>query len=64
MACKRHIEQNIWGNWKGYLGTKCVIEFGTDNIAAGHWLLTGETERNAGYAPSNFEAARIAALKS
>lgn len=37
-APKRRIRQNIWGNWKGYLGTKRVEDFGTDERAAKDWL--------------------------
>lgn len=64
MAVKRKIKQNIWGNWRGYLGTKCVEEFGTDEISAGHWMVTGEKDFNAGYSEENIEAARNASRKS
>jgi hypothetical protein len=36
---KYRIKQNLWGNWNGYQGTRKVIEFGTDQIAAKYWLL-------------------------
>lgn len=39
---KRRIRQNVWGNWNGYEGTRKVVEFGTDNQDAEHWLKTGE----------------------
>ncbi len=43
---KRRIKQNIWGNWKGYEGTRraadCRTEFGTDSVAAYIWLMTGK----------------------
>lgn len=35
---KKRIKQNYWGNWNGYRGTKKVISFGTDNIAAKEWV--------------------------
>jgi hypothetical protein len=58
---KRKIRQNIWGNWRGYISGRIVQEFGTDEIAAGHWMVTGETDFNIGYASENIEAARQAA---
>lgn len=61
MACKRKIKQNIYGNWRGYLGSKSVAEFGGDDVAAGHWLLTGVVDFNGAYSAENFEAARKAA---
>ena len=64
MSAKRKIKQNIWGNWRGYLGTKSVEEFGEDDIAAGHWLLTGEKGHDVGYSDENYEAARKAARES
>lgn len=45
----RKIKQNIWGNWNGYLGGRKVAVFGTDEIAAGYWFLTGVTDFAAGY---------------
>jgi hypothetical protein len=36
---------NIWGNWKGYLGTRKVEDFGTDEADAKQWLETGSVER-------------------
>lgn len=35
---KRRIRQNIWGNWKGYEGTRRVEDFGTDEQEARLWL--------------------------
>ena len=35
---KRKIRQNIWANWNGYVGTRKVIEFGTDELAANIWI--------------------------
>lgn len=35
---KVKIHLNIWGNWNGYVGTRKVIEFGTDEIDARDWL--------------------------
>jgi len=49
MENKRKIKQNIYGNWRGYVGRKSAIEFGTDEITAGHWLLTGNADFNSGY---------------
>lgn len=34
----KRIKQNYWGNWNGYRGTKKVVSFGTDNIAAKEWV--------------------------
>jgi hypothetical protein len=48
---KRKIKQNIYGNWCGYQGAKRSNEFGTDEIAAAYWLLTGLVDFNGGYAP-------------
>lgn len=42
---KRRIKQNVWGNWKGYLGTRQALDFGTDEVSARHWLETGTTGR-------------------
>lgn len=42
MAQKRHIRQNLWGNWCGYFGTGKVLEFGTDKHAAEFWVNGGE----------------------
>lgn len=39
---KRRIRQTVWDNWFGYLGTRNVHLFGTDQAAAEHWLATGE----------------------
>jgi hypothetical protein len=39
---KKRIRQTYWGNWNGYRGTKKVISFGTDNIAAKEWLDSGD----------------------
>ena len=47
----RKIKQNIFGNWCGYQGAKRTHEFGTDDIAAAFWLLTGAVDFNGGYAP-------------
>lgn len=58
MAAKRRIKQNIWGNWCGYLGRARVQEFGTDEVAAGYWSLTGEVDFYAGYDEANIEAVR------
>jgi hypothetical protein len=46
----RKIKQNIWGNWNGYEGRNRVQQFGTDEISAAYWALTGEVNFNAGYA--------------
>jgi hypothetical protein len=35
---KRRIKQNIWGNWKGYVGTRRTMDFGTDEQEAKEWL--------------------------
>lgn len=35
---KRRIRENIWGNWKGYEGTRQVKDFGTDRRDAELWL--------------------------
>jgi hypothetical protein len=35
---KKRIRQNLWGNWNGYRGTKKVISFGTDGVAAKYWM--------------------------
>ena len=35
---KRRIKQNIWGNWNGYEGTRRVMQFGTSERNAKHWL--------------------------
>jgi hypothetical protein len=61
---KRKIHQNIYGNWRGYVGGKTFKEFGTDEIAAGHWLITGSDDFDAGYATENIEAARKAAREA
>jgi hypothetical protein len=45
----RKIKQNIWGNWNGYEGRNRVQQFGTDEIAAAYWSLTGNIDFNAGY---------------
>lgn len=60
----RKIKQNTWGNWRGYLGSKAVAEFGGDEIAAGHWLLTGVVDFNEAYSDENMESARKAANES
>jgi hypothetical protein len=39
---KRRTKQNVWGNWKAYLGAKCVHDFGTDETSAREWLAHGE----------------------
>jgi len=39
---KRRIRQNVWGNWKTYLGARCVHDFGTDETSAREWLIHGE----------------------
>jgi hypothetical protein len=51
----RKIKQNIWGNWCGYRGNKRIHEFGTDEIAAAFWFLTGAVDANMGYAPEWFD---------
>jgi hypothetical protein len=51
----RKIKQNIWGNWNGYEGRRRVQQFGTDEISAAYWSLTGEVDFNAGYASEWFE---------
>jgi hypothetical protein len=61
---KRKIRQNIYGNYKGYIGVRQMHDFGTDEIAAGHWMVTGELDFNAAYAPENYEAAKEAARKA
>jgi hypothetical protein len=35
---KRRIRLTLWGNWNGYLGSRKVIEFGTDRRGAEEWL--------------------------
>jgi hypothetical protein len=35
---KRRIKTNVWDNTKGYLGSKRVADFGTDDIAASDWI--------------------------
>jgi len=62
---KRRIHQNIYGNWYGYMGRARVIEFGTDEVRAGAWLLTGDEDRYAGYeSDETIKAARQAARNS
>lgn len=39
---KARIRQNRWDNWNGYLGTRKIQEFGTDEQAAEQWLLDQE----------------------
>lgn len=39
---KRRIKQNVWDNWKAYLGVKNVHDFGTDETSAREWLAHGE----------------------
>ena len=56
----RKIKQNIWGNWNGYEGRNRVQQFGTDEIAAAYWSLTGEVDFNAGYAAQWFEQCKQA----
>jgi hypothetical protein len=56
----RKIKQNIWGNWNGYEGRSRVQQFGTDEIAAAYWSLTGEVDFNAGYAAEWFEKCKQA----
>ena len=59
---KRKILKNIYGNWRGYCGGKVFIEFGTDEVAAGHWFLTGDADFNSGYeSKETIEAAKKAA---
>ena len=62
MTTNRRIKQNIYGNWRGYLGRSIAEEFGTDDIAAGYWLLTGDKDFNAGYAPEWIDKCRAAAI--
>jgi hypothetical protein len=45
----RKIKHNIWGNWNGYVGSKRTVQFGTDDVAAAYWLLTGNVDFNEGY---------------
>lgn len=62
---KRRIYQNIYGNWRGYVGRKQVIEFGADEVYAGHWLLTGSDCALDGYESNeSISAAKDAARKS
>ena len=49
MKNKRKIYQNIYGNYRGYIGRKSFFEFGTDEVSAGHWLLTGNADFYSGY---------------
>jgi hypothetical protein len=35
----RKILTNVWGNINGYVGRKKVKEFGTNDIAAGDWVI-------------------------
>jgi hypothetical protein len=35
---KKRIRENIYGNWRGYLGTRCVEDFGLDEVRAHAWL--------------------------
>ena len=46
---KRRVKMNVWGNYKGYLGTTQVEDFGLDDVAAGYWLETGIVDHDAGY---------------
>jgi len=62
MNIKRKAKQNAWGNWNGYVGRKKVIEFGTDDVRAGHWVLTGEEKGNNGYSSAETVKASRAAL--
>lgn len=39
---KRRIAHNAWGNWIGYVGRDRMHNFGDDEEAAQHWLVTGE----------------------
>ena len=39
---KRRIHHNVWGNWKAYLGTKCVHDFGLDETDAKEWVVSGQ----------------------
>jgi hypothetical protein len=52
---KRKIKQNIFGNWCGYQFGRRTHEFGTNEIAAAFWFLTGAVDANAGYGPEWFE---------
>lgn len=47
---RRKAKQNAWGNWNGYVGRRRVVEFGTCDVAAGYWVLTGVKSYSAGYA--------------
>ena len=42
---KRRIRQNQWGNWKGYLGSRKVEDFGTDGQAAQEWAAGATLEK-------------------
>ncbi len=42
---KRRIRKNVWGNWRGYEGTRFVCEFGLDEWEAKDWLDRKETRR-------------------
>ena len=46
---KRRVKQNIWGNWKGYEGTRLTQDFGTDVVTAGYWVESGIVDYNEGY---------------
>jgi|SRR5215471_11714592 len=35
---KRRIRENIYGNWRGYIGARCVEDFGLDEVDAHAWL--------------------------
>ena len=42
---KRRIHKNVWGNTKGYEGTRLVHDFGLDEQAAQAWVKGGDLPR-------------------
>lgn len=59
---KRKAKQNVWGNWYGYTGRNRTHDFGTDDVAAGYWVLTGKADHSAGWASREFAEQCRAAL--
>ena len=51
---KRRVKKNIWGNYNGYEGTKKTQAFGTCEIAAAYWLITGVVDFNEGFSPERY----------